>query len=228
MSNNGKKALAEHCYCPPQTPFLDVIHQDQHLLVLNKPSGLLSVPGRAPENHDSLAARVQSRFPAALIVHRLDMATSGAIVMALDKSTHRELSRQFQQRQTHKLYYAWVWGEVMEAQGEVNLPLICDWPNRPLQKVDIEQGKAALTRWRRIRLEQGNTLMKLLPHTGRSHQLRVHMQAIGHPILGDEFYAGDEALTAADQLQLHAAELGFTHPVTGGKLLFQCEPPFAL
>lgn len=197
-------------------------------MVLNKPSGLLSVPGRAPENQDSLALRAQSRFPTALTVHRLDMATSGLMVMALNKETHRELSRQFQERETHKVYYAWVWGEVAESSGEIDLPLICDWPNRPLQKVDFEQGKIALTRWERVRVEQGNSLVKLLPHTGRSHQLRVHMQAMGHPILGDEFYAGPDALAATDQLQLHAAELGFSHPVNGESIMIRCEPPFQI
>jgi len=220
--------MSEHQYCPPQEPFLDILYQDESLIMLNKPSGLLSVPGRAPENKDSLALRVQSQFPNALTVHRLDMATSGVMVMALNKDVHRALSRQFQERETHKVYYAWVWGEVAEEEGEVDLPLICDWPNRPLQMVDFEQGKSALTRWQRLKVEQGHTLVKLLPHTGRSHQLRVHMQAMGHPILGDEFYAGPEALAAAGQLQLHAAELGFTHPVSGESLMFSCEPPFSL
>jgi len=220
--------MAEHQYCPPKEPFLDVLYQDESILVLNKPSGLLSVPGRAPENQDSLALRAQKHSPTALTVHRLDMATSGVTVMALNKDAHRELSRQFQERETTKVYYAWVWGEVAKESGEVDLPLICDWPNRPLQKVDFEQGKAALTRWQKLKVKQGNTLVKLLPHTGRSHQLRVHMQAIGHPILGDEFYAEPAGLAAADQLQLHAAELGFMHPELGDDLLFKCEPPFQI
>ena len=226
----GSKDLVNtaHQYCPPLEPFLDILYQDESILVLNKPSGLLSVPGRAAEHQDSLVLRAQSRFPSALTVHRLDMATSGVTVLALNKASHRELSRQFQERETYKVYYAWVWGEVAQASGEVDLPLICDWPNRPLQMVDHEQGKTALTRWQRVRVEQGNSLMKLLPHTGRSHQLRVHMQAIGHAILGDDFYAGREALAAADQLQLHAAELGFMHPELGDDLLFECEPPFEI
>lgn len=215
-------------YNPPQEPFLDILYEDESLLVLNKPSGLLSVPGRAPENRDSLALRAQSRFPNASVVHRLDMSTSGVMVMALNKMAHRELSRQFQQRETYKRYYAWLWGEVCEAEGEVDLPLICDWPNRPLQIVDHEQGKAALTRWQRIRIEAGKTLVELRLHTGRSHQLRVHMQAIGHPILGDEFYAHEDALRAAPHLQLHAAELGVKHPDSGEGLVFSCTPPFEL
>lgn len=220
--------MSAHNYCPPQEPFLDVLYEDDALLVLNKPSGLLSVPGKAPENRDSLAFRAEQHYPNALIVHRLDMSTSGVMVMALNKEVHRELSRQFRERETHKVYFAWVWGEVTEVYGEVDLPLICDWPNRPLQMVDFENGKAALTRWQRLKVEKGRSLMKLLPHTGRSHQLRVHMKSIGHPILGDEFYAHDEALSAAPHLQLHAAELGFKHPVTGDELLFCCESPFAL
>lgn len=220
--------MSAHNYCPPQKPFLDVLYEDDALLVLNKPSGLLSVPGKTPENRDSLAYRAEQHYPNALIVHRLDMSTSGVMVMALNKEAHRELSRQFRERETHKIYFAWVWGVVAEINGEVDLPLICDWPNRPLQMVDFENGKAALTRWQRLKVEKGRTLMKLLPHTGRSHQLRVHMKSIGHPILGDEFYARDEALSAASHLQLHAAELGFKHPVTGDELLFCCEPPFAL
>lgn len=215
-------------YCPPQEPYLEILYEDESLLALNKPSGLLSVPGRAPENQDSLAFRVQQRFPAATVVHRLDMSTSGIMVMALNKTTHRELSRQFQERETRKVYYAWVWGRVAEPEGEVDLPLICDWPNRPLQKVDFEQGKPALTRWQRIKFEPNRSLIKLLPHTGRSHQLRVHMQAIGHPILGDDFYAHPEALNAAQQLQLHAAELTIKHPVTGRELHFNCRPGFAI
>lgn len=220
--------MSAHTYCPPQEPFLEVLHEDDALLVLNKPSGLLSVPGKALENRDSLASRAEQHYPNALIVHRLDMSTSGVMVMALNKEVHRELSRQFRERETHKVYFAWVWGEVAEADGEVDLPLICDWPNRPLQMVDFDNGKVALTRWQRLKVEKGRSLMKLLPHTGRSHQLRVHMKSIGHPILGDEFYAHDEARSAAPHLQLHAAELGFKHPVTGDEVLYCCESPFTL
>ena len=214
-------------YQPPQQP-LDIIHLDNHLIVLNKPSGLLTVPGRLPEHRDSLAVRVQQQYPSALVVHRLDMDTSGLVVMALDPDSHRHLSRQFQDRQTHKNYLAWVWGEVSEEKGSVDLPLICDWPNRPLQKVDQENGKPSLTYWQRVMHRGGNTLVKLQPHTGRSHQLRVHTQAIGHPILGDRFYAHQQALDAAAQLQLHAAELGFTHPESGQEMCFEAKPPFNL
>lgn len=220
--------MNKHVYQPPEHRGLDVLYCDEHLLVLNKPSGLLSVPGRSAENFDSMATRVQVEYPDALIVHRLDMSTSGVMVMALGKEVHRQLSRQFQERHTHKVYYAWVWGEVSDDSGEVDLPLICDWPNRPLQKVDHEVGKPSLTRWQKIRIENGSSLLKLMPHTGRSHQLRVHMQAIGHPILGDEFYAHEEALKAVDQLQLHAAELGLEHPVSGEAMLFKAPSPFSL
>lgn len=219
--------MADHIYRPPLEPFLDILYQDDAIIVLNKPSGLLSVPGRTPENHDSLAVRVQSQLPEARVVHRLDMATSGVMVMATNADTHRHLNRQFENRQVTKSYFAWVWGEVAGDNGKVDLPLICDWPNRPLQMVDHEQGKPSLTHWQKVRVEAGNTLLKLIPHTGRSHQLRVHMLAMGYPILGDDFYAHPEALAAAPQLQLHAAELGFQHPVSGEPCQFEAPAPFA-
>ncbi|MCV6606370.1 MAG: RluA family pseudouridine synthase [Porticoccaceae bacterium] len=205
-----------------------MLYQDDHLLVLNKPSGLLTVPGRLPEHRDSLALRVQQQYPSAQTVHRLDMDTSGIVVMALNRESHRHLSRQFQDRNTQKTYYAWVWGVVSEQKGSVDLPLICDWPNRPLQKVDHANGKPSLTHWRRLAVQTDRTLMELKPHTGRSHQLRVHMQALGHPILGDRFYAHKPALEAADQLQLHGAELQLDHPDHGNLMCFTAPAPFAL
>ncbi|MDM3871578.1 RluA family pseudouridine synthase [Porticoccus sp. W117] len=219
--------MSQFHYQPPQNP-LDIVHVDDHLIVLNKPCGLLTVPGRLPEHRDSLALRVQQQYSGALVVHRLDMDTSGIVVMALNQQSHRHLSRQFQDRHTQKAYYAWVWGEVAEHRGSVDLPLICDWPNRPLQKVDHENGKPSLTHWQRLAVRQVCTLLELQPHTGRSHQLRVHMQAIGHPILGDRFYAHTQALEAADQLQLHAARLALDHPVSGELMTFEVPPPFEL
>ncbi|UTW45205.1 RluA family pseudouridine synthase [bacterium SCSIO 12696] len=219
--------MTPHHYQPPQQP-LDILYCDDHLIVLNKPSGLLTVPGRLPENRDSLLVRVQQHYPSAQVVHRLDMDTSGVLVMALTAQAHRHLSRQFQERQTDKLYYAWVWGCVSEESGEVDLPLICDWPNRPLQKVDFDHGKPSLTRWQNLGVSNGNTLMRLTPHTGRSHQLRVHMKAMGHPILGDSFYAHPRAKAAATQLQLHAAELAFCYPDSHQPMRFTAEAPFAL
>lgn len=211
-------------YNPPTDPYLDVVFSDAHLLVLDKPSGLLTVPGRDPAHKDSLASRAQAEFPGALIVHRLDMDTSGLVVMALGAEVHRQLSRLFQDREVEKSYLARVWGEPEKGSGEVDLPLICDWPNRPRQKVDFEVGKPSQTRWQKLDSDGHTSLLELTPITGRSHQLRVHMQAIGHPILGDPFYAHPDALAAAPRLLMHAQELGFEHPVQGKPMHFLCNP----
>ncbi|WP_066960833.1 bifunctional tRNA pseudouridine(32) synthase/23S rRNA pseudouridine(746) synthase RluA [Microbulbifer sp. Q7] len=211
-------------YHPPTDPYLDVVYADAHLLVLDKPSGLLTVPGRAPEHQDSLASRAQAEYPEARIVHRLDMDTSGLVVMALGAGMHRQLSGLFQNRQVEKNYLARVWGEPERDEGEVDLPLICDWPNRPRQKVCFESGKPSLTRWQKLDSDGNTSLLQLTPVTGRSHQLRVHMQAMGHPILGDPFYAHPQALAAAPRLLLHAQALGFEHPVLGKEMHFLCNP----
>ena len=211
-------------YCPPTRPYLSEIYGDSSLLVLDKPSGLLSVPGRDPAHHDSLASRAQEKFPGAMTVHRLDMDTSGLVIMARHAMAHRQLSRLFQDRQVEKVYFAKVWGELAEVSGEIELPLICDWPNRPRQKVDFEVGKPSLTRWERMAVGDNCSLVKLMPVTGRSHQLRVHLQAIGHPILGDPFYAHPQALAAAPRLLLHAAALSLPHPDTGEQLHFTSAP----
>ncbi|KEY57596.1 bifunctional tRNA pseudouridine(32) synthase/23S rRNA pseudouridine(746) synthase RluA [Serratia sp. DD3] len=206
---------------------MNIIYQDQHIIVVNKPSGLLSVPGRAPENHDSVLARVQAEFPAAQSVHRLDMATSGVIVVALTKAAERELKRQFREREPEKCYIAWVWGHIELDEGLVDLPLICDWPNRPLQKVCFTTGKAAQTHYQVLsRDADGSTRVKLTPITGRSHQLRVHMLALGHPILGDGFYAHPEAKSMAERLQLHAQELRITHPEFHTSMNFRADADF--
>ncbi|WP_226665153.1 RluA family pseudouridine synthase [Microbulbifer aggregans] len=207
-------------YNPPADPRLSVIYVDDALLVLNKPSGLLSVPGRDPAHRDSLASRAQEAYADALIVHRLDMDTSGLVVMARGADMHRKLSALFQQRAVDKTYLARVWGELEQDSGEVDLPLICDWPNRPRQKVDLEVGKPSLTRWKKLSTDGKTSLLELTPITGRSHQLRVHMQAMGHPILGDPFYAHPEALAAASRLLLHATELAFEHPLSGQRMAF--------
>lgn len=206
---------------------MNIIYQDQHIIVVNKPSGLLSVPGRAPENHDSVLARVQAEFPAAQSVHRLDMATSGVIVVALTKAAERELKRQFREREPEKCYIARVWGHIELDEGLVDLPLICDWPNRPLQKVCFTTGKAAQTHYQVLsRDADGSTRVKLTPITGRSHQLRVHMLALGHPILGDGFYAHPEAKAMAERLQLHAQELRITHPEFHTSMNFRADADF--
>jgi len=224
-------ANPDFIYQPPMSPYLDIIFQDNDIVVLNKCSGLLSVPGRLPEHQDCLQNRVQSVLPTATIVHRLDMATSGLIIMALNKAAHVAISRQFEQRQTKKNYIARVFGHVQEQQGSVDLPLICDWPNRPKQKVDHENGKPSLTHFQVLAYDElssgdDSTLIELTPVTGRSHQLRVHMLAIGHPILGDRLYAHEQALTVSSRLQLHARNLSLSHPVTGELLTFVALCPF--
>ena len=223
-------ANPDFIYQPPMSPYLDIIYKDDDLVVINKGSGLLSVPGRLPEHQDCLQNRVSRVLPNATIVHRLDMATSGIILMALNKPAHVDISRQFEKRLTKKSYIARVCGEVKESNGSIDLPLICDWPNRPKQKVDYDQGKKALTYWRVISIDerQGevSTLLELTPITGRSHQLRVHMLALGHPILGDRLYAHDRALNVSQRLQLHAQVLEIAHPVNGEKRVFTAPCPF--
>ncbi|MEM8703859.1 MAG: RluA family pseudouridine synthase [Pseudomonadota bacterium] len=213
-------------YQPPLDPFLPVIHADQDLLVIDKPSGLLSVPGKAPEHGDCVESRSQAAYAGSRIVHRLDMDTSGVMVLAMNRAAHRHLGLQFERRKTHKTYIAEVWGHLEGDTGEVDLPLICDWPNRPKQMVCHENGKTALTRWEVIERSKLTTRVRLLPHTGRSHQLRVHMLALGHPILGDRFYAQGDALAASDRLALHAESLELHHPTGGERIAFRSPCPF--
>jgi tRNA pseudouridine32 synthase/23S rRNA pseudouridine746 synthase len=215
-------------YTPPPHRGLDILHQDGALLILNKPSGLLSVAGRGVEKQDCLTRRVQTEYPQALNVHRLDMETSGVMVMARSKSVHRHLSRQFEQRRVQKGYVAVVDGRVDQRSGEIDLPLITDWPNRPRQKVDCKYGKPSRTRFRVIYYDtRGNTTrLHLSPETGRTHQLRVHLQTLGHPILGDRLYAAEHVREKADRLLLHASFLSLIHPITGEKLCFASEAPF--
>jgi len=254
---------------------LNLIYRDDALLVANKPAGLLAVPGRGPDKQDCLSARLQSKFPDALVVHRLDMATSGLMVFARGAEMQRRLSKLFQERKVEKRYVAVVTGRLEAEAGEVDLPIVADWPNRPLQKIDAENGKPSLTRYRLlchegpVRAEPdgttshstkpasgqvagyveacstpasspldpstssgqaepranglGNTRVELEPVTGRTHQLRVHMAAIGHPILGDALY-GDAA--SAPRLLLHATSLSLAHPTSGEPLNFASSPPF--
>lgn len=213
-------------YQPPTKPYLKILFQDEDILVLEKPSGLLSVRGRAPQHFDSLQTRVQTVYPTASVVHRLDMATSGIMLMALSKDVNSNLSRQFQQRDVDKTYIARVYGTHIPDSGSVDLPLICDWPNRPKQKVDHEQGKPSLTHYHCLHRDQYSALMELKPVTGRSHQLRVHMQAIGHPILGDRLYANEPALAASERLLLHAHSISFNHPTTGQRIAFESNHGF--
>ncbi len=213
-------------YNPPADPWLNILWQDESIIVVNKPSGLLSVPGRAPEHKDSVMTRIQRDYPAAESVHRLDMATSGIIVVALTKAAERELKRQFREREPKKTYVARIWGHLEPETGMVDLPLICDWPNRPKQKVCFETGKPAQTGYEVLEYEENATRVRLFPVTGRSHQLRVHMLALGHPILGDRFYAHDEARAAAPRLQLHAEALSVTQPANGKPMHFTCKSDF--
>jgi tRNA pseudouridine32 synthase/23S rRNA pseudouridine746 synthase len=211
-------------YDPPNDP-LDILYEDSHIVVVNKPSGLLSVPGRGEHLADCLLSRVQGVFPEALLVHRLDRDTSGVMVFAMTAHAQRSLSMQFEKRSTKKTYIARVAGEVSEKTGTVDLPLIVDWPNRPLQKVCHDTGKPAVTDWRVLKSGTGESRMRLSPKTGRSHQLRVHMLAIGHVILGDPLYATGAALNHP-RLMLHSEELRLNHPESGKGLSFRAKAPF--
>lgn len=199
-----------------------LIHVDQAFLVVSKPSALLSVPGRGPGKEDCLLARVQRHYPDTLIVHRLDCDTSGLLVLARGKEMHRRLSMLFQERQVSKRYVALINGQPADGEGEVDLPLLVHWPNRPLHKVDFAAGKASLTRYRVLGYDADKQCarVELIPETGRTHQLRVHMQALGHPILGDTLYADPEARAKAKRLLLHAEYLAFPHPRSGESLSF--------
>ena len=211
-------------YTPPQEP-LEILHDDHELLFVNKPSGLLSVPGKGEHLSDCLIARVQAVFPEALLVHRLDRDTSGVMVFARSPHAQRHLGLQFEKRGTKKTYIARVFGRLEPKTGTVDLPLIVDWPNRPLQMVCHETGKAAVTEWRVVRASDEETRVRLMPKTGRSHQLRVHMLSLGHPILGDPFYATGPALDHP-RLMLHSETLQLRHPDGGAGIRITAKPPF--
>ena len=211
-------------YAPPDAPPQIVFH-DAHVVLVDKPSGLLSVPGKGEALADCLITRVQRVFPEALLVHRLDRDTSGIMVFALTRAAQRDLNLQFEERQTKKVYVARVWGRLAEKTGRVDLPIGVDWPNRPLQHVDPVAGRPALTEWRVVRYEEQATRVRLMPLTGRSHQLRVHMQSLGHPILGDPFYATGAARDFP-RLMLHAESLRFRDPTTGKGVTHTAPCPF--
>jgi tRNA pseudouridine32 synthase/23S rRNA pseudouridine746 synthase len=209
------------------------LYADEQLLVLDKPAGLLCVPGRGADKQDCLAARVQAVLPDALVVHRLDTATSGLWLMARGAQVQRILSDAFAKRQVSKRYVAVVAGrlEVSLPAGDwalIDLPIAADWPNRPLRIIDAEHGKPSQTRWRVLAYDPqaDSTRVELEPITGRSHQLRVHLQALGHPILGDALYAQPDVQARAPRLLLHASELRFAHPATGQVLAFSSPAPF--
>ncbi len=209
-----------HEVLPPPIGDIEYVYNDKHIIIVGKPANMLSVPGRTPDKQDCLIHRVQECFPEARIVHRLDFSTSGLIVIAQNPESHRKLSRQFEKRETEKTYVAEVYGQPQETSGELNLPLRCDWERRPLQIVDYELGKKAQTFWQIIERLENSCLVELFPTTGRTHQLRVHMQAMGHPILGDELYAHKTAHSMSDRLRLHAKELIITHPTENNRITF--------
>ena len=207
-------------------PLIEPLYVDDTLLVVDKPSGLLAVPGRGADKQDCLSARVQARYPDALIVHRLDMATSGLMVMARGAAAQRTLSKAFAAREVNKRYIAVVAGRLQapaEAWGVIDLPIIADWPNRPLRMIDHQLGKPSVTRWRVLGHDEIalTTRVELEPVTGRSHQLRLHLRELGHPILGDTLYAPPAIQAMAGRLLLHASSLRFAHPVTGEALVFE-------
>jgi tRNA pseudouridine32 synthase/23S rRNA pseudouridine746 synthase len=205
-----------------------LVYVDEHLLVLDKPAGLLAVPGRGDDKQDCLSARAQALWPDARVVHRLDMATSGLFLMARGLPMQRALSRAFAEREVDKRYEAVVAGSLGPAgtEGVIDLPLAADWPNRPMQKVDFEHGRPSTTRWRVLAREGDTSRLALEPVTGRSHQLRVHLLAIGHPILGDALYAPPEVRARATRLLLHACVLRLAHPASGEPLSFESPAPF--
>lgn len=211
-------------YDPPQEP-LDILHEDSDIVAVNKPSGLLSVPGRGEHLADCLITRLQAAFPQALLVHRLDRDTSGVMVFGLTAHAQRNLSMQFEQRKTRKTYVARVWGRLEPKTGTVDLPLIVDWPNRPRQMVDHENGKPAVTDYRVMKAFDAESRVRLFPKTGRSHQLRVHMLALGHVILGDPLYA-EGAAREFERLMLHSEELRINHPENGKGMGFRAKAPF--
>ena len=217
--------MALIAYNPPQG--LNILYQDNYIAVVNKQSGLLSVPGNQPQYQDSATTRVANKFGFTEPAHRLDMATSGILLFALSKAAEKELKRQFREREPKKHYQAIVWGHLEQDSGIVDLPLICDWENRPRQRIDFLVGKKAQTQYQVLaRYPNNTTRVKLTPITGRSHQLRVHMLALGHPILGDKFYSPPAVRTMATRLCLHAESLTIAHPITKEKMTFTCLPDF--
>lgn len=205
---------------------VNILFQDDDIVIIDKQADVLSVPGKGPEKLDSIYHRLTLIFEEVHIVHRLDMATSGIMVFARNKNSLRHLQQQFQHRQTEKFYQAIIHGRLTPSHGAINLPMRCDWPNRPRQMVCYEFGKKSLTRWRVMEYVGTNTRVELMPVTGRSHQLRIHCDALGHPILGDNLYGIPASQHATKHLCLHAQSLTFSHPTTGKRLTFSSPAPF--
>ena len=216
--------MSDFTYAPPDVP-LRIIHHDAQVVVVDKPAGLLSVPGKGPDMADCLIARLRGVFPEILLVHRLDLDTSGVMVFALTRAAQGHLGQQFEKRQTKKIYIARIWGRLEQETGRVDLPLTVDWPNRPRQHVNHETGRAAVTDWRVVKKGVAETRVRLMPQTGRSHQLRVHMAALGHPILGDPLYA-EGAARNFPRMMLHAESLRFRDMESGKSLTFAVPCPF--
>ena len=211
---------------PPQQP-LCIVYEDDDLVVIDKPAGLLSVPGRLPEHQDSAYLRVVEKYPHAKITHRLDMATSGILMFAKHRNAEVAVSKMFQARTVQKNYIALVQGK-LEGQGSVDVPLMTDWENRPRQMVHFELGKAAKTLYQAVQYFEVEDITRVLltPVTGRSHQLRVHMQYIGHPITGDQFYHPDYRQSALKRMALHASYLAFKQPLSGVDVEIRGNLPF--
>jgi tRNA pseudouridine32 synthase / 23S rRNA pseudouridine746 synthase len=205
---------------------LQIVHFDAAVIVLDKPAGLLAVPGRGAENQANLASQVQEHYPDALVVHRLDRDTSGLMVMARGEEAQRRLGRQFEERQVGKRYLAIVHGSPADDRGRIELPMRKDFERPPRQCVDFAQGRQAVTEWRVISRQPDRTRIELAPLTGRSHQLRLHLAQIGHPILGDKLYASEPAVAMTDRLMLHAARLSLAHPTTSEAMTWNSECPF--
>lgn len=216
----------EFTYAPPPDDGLNIIHADDDILVLSKPANLLSVPGNKEDHADCLETRALKEFPSARVVHRLDRGTSGIFIMALNPQAHRHLGLQFEKRQTQKTYVAEVIGIVENDHGHIDLPMRTDWYNRPKQMVDTYFGREAITDWKVISRGDNTTRLELHPKTGRSHQLRVHLQELGHPILGDSFYAPPHAVAMSERLLLHAERLEVHHPKNGDRVTFKDPCPF--
>jgi len=214
-------------YSPPEHITLDILYQDMNLIILNKPSGLLSVPGRGIDKQDCMLSRLQVEYPDALVIHRLDMPTSGIIMFALNKEMQKAMGHLFEKKLIYKQYIAKVHGVLKESKGIVNQPLITDWENRPKQKIDYKNGKASQTKYTLISTtNDNNSLLKLEPVTGRSHQLRVHMSSIGHAILGDELYGTLKTRNESPRLLLHAERISFNDPLNKNKIDVHCPVEF--
>ena len=227
QTNDSIDELPPYLVPHSQAP-IHLIYEDTDLLLVDKPHHLLSVPGRHPLNHDSLIKRLQLRYPGAQAVHRLDLDTSGLMVVPKRRESLSELARQFQRRQIEKVYTAIVWGEVAEDKGSIELPIATDWPNRPKQIICEQRGKHALTYFEVLKRATNRSLVKLKPVTGRSHQLRIHMQSLGHPIIGCDMYAHPEALEASNRLLLHSTRLKLCAPSTGNWLSAFSPIPFGI